>query len=406
MLSSKPRAATVSAVSALTCLQISKKTFESVLGPLQNIIEDDQKRRESKGRKVMRKASIQQKGTAIQDIATSSHFDFKFVGTWNIDDTNFTNDVSIVRHARGKEFNMRRFNKCNTKNQNQGASALRSKTIMTLRQDSNRCISDILATYVDENCLWMLLGGLHSVMCMNFDELILEADGGQVLSEDNAKFYAGCMVNAIESLHSQNILYRMIDSQCIGVDTNGYLVLYDFLLAKDLSQDPRTTTLCGSKEYFAPEQVSSGNGHSLPVDLWALGILICELMNGSTPFQSDDIADGGEKGMYDRIIAHKPNTLSLQSASKECVDFVNKLVVPAEKKRLKHKKLGSHAWFKSFDFDGLKRGTLPAPFADVLQKRMENLYSGRNGEGKTSSKGRSKVTTVPYLGDSDWFDGF
>ena len=81
-----------------------------------------------------------------------------------------------------------------------------------------------------------------------------EADGGQVLSEVNARFYAGCMVSALESLHAANILYRMIDSQQIGVDLNGYLVLYDFMLAKDVSEDARTSTLCGAKEYFAPEQ--------------------------------------------------------------------------------------------------------------------------------------------------------
>ena len=334
-------------------------------------------------------------------------FFIQFLGTWALDDSNFTHDISVVRHARGKEFTMKRFNKCNVQNQNLSDSIIRSKEIMTLREsaESNRCISDLLATYVDENCLWMLLGGSHPVMCMHFDELMLEADGGQVLSETNAKFYAGCMVGALESLHSTSVLYRMIDSQCIGVDMNGYLVLYDFTLACDLSSDTRTTTLCGSKEYFAPEQVSSGNGHSLPVDLWALGIFICELMNGRTPFQSDDIADGGEKGMYDRIIAHQSNTLSLQQASKECVDFVNKLVVPDEKKRLVASKLSKHKWFNQFDFDALKRGAMPAPFADVVQKRMENLYAGKDKDGKKAKK-RSKVTSVPFLQDSSWFDEF
>lgn len=70
------------------------------------------------------------------------------------------------------------------------------------------------------------------------------------------------------------------------------------------------------------------------------------------------------------------NTLSLQQASKECVDFVNKLVVPDEKKRLVASKLSKHKWFNQFDFDALKRGAMPAPFADVVQKRMENLYAG------------------------------
>jgi CRP-like cAMP-binding protein len=167
LLSNNPRAASVIAVSALTCLQISREAFENVLGPLASLIEEDQKRRESRGRKVTRKASIQVKGNLIQDIQQSSHFDYSFVDTWFADGGGFTNDVSIVRHNRGKEFNMRRFNKCNVKNQNLSSKVLRCKELMAslgASNNSNRNIADLLATYVDENCLWMLLGGSVPVM--------------------------------------------------------------------------------------------------------------------------------------------------------------------------------------------------------------------------------------------------
>lgn len=181
------------------------------------------------------------------------------------------------------------------------------------------------------------------------------------------------------------------------------------MLAKDLSEDPRTSTLCGSKEYFAPEQVSSGNGHALPVDIWQLGIFVYELINGSTPFSSDNVQDGGEKGMYDRIIAHKSGSLTAgEGISKQCLDFINKLVVQNEKKRLPASKLSKHAWFADFDFDALKNGTMVAPFVDIVESKQKQLYAGRSGrgEGKSSKGGKTKVTTVPYLGDPDWFEGF
>ena len=81
------------------------------------------------------------------------------------------------------EFNMRRFNKCNVNNHNLNESVLRCKSIMSSMKLSNRGIADLLATYVDENCLWMLLGGAIPVLTMSFDDLMHEADGGQVLSE-------------------------------------------------------------------------------------------------------------------------------------------------------------------------------------------------------------------------------
>ena len=84
------------AVSGLTCLQISRKAFEDVLGPLQSLMEDDQKRRESKGRKVTRKASIQMKGSTINDITNSSHFDYQFLGTLKIEKLKFSKVCTIL----------------------------------------------------------------------------------------------------------------------------------------------------------------------------------------------------------------------------------------------------------------------------------------------------------------------
>jgi len=38
-------------------------------------------------------------------------------------------------------------------------------------------------------------------------------------------------------------------------------------------------TNCGTPAYISPE-VIMGVGHGFEVDIWALGVLICELVNG------------------------------------------------------------------------------------------------------------------------------
>ena len=129
----------------------------------------------------------------------------------------------------------------------------------------------------------------------------------------------------------------------------------------------------------------------------------------TVPREHDDPAAGGEKGMYDRIIAHKSGSLEIPGASKECNDFVNKLMHQDEKKRMTAAKLAKHSWFKNsaVDFNALNRGEVPAPFTDIVAKNNEAVYQGKMGAGESkSSRGANKVASVPYLGDPEWFESF
>jgi len=62
---------------------------------------------------------------------------------------------------------------------------------------------------------------------------------------------------------------------------DGHVKLIDFGLAQELSQADgyRTFTNCGTPAYIAPE-VIQGIGHGIMADVWSLGVLICDLING------------------------------------------------------------------------------------------------------------------------------
>lgn len=45
--------------------------------------------------------------------------------------------------------------------------------------------------------------------------------------------------------------------------------------------------LAGTPEYLAPEIITRA-GHSFEVDLWTLGILIFEMLNGKPPFEHSE----------------------------------------------------------------------------------------------------------------------
>merc|ERR1712066_245089 len=70
------------------------------------------------------------------------------------------------------------------------------------------------------------------------------------------------------------------------LDSQGYLKLCDFGLAKQLDSSMRTFSVVGTAFYMAPE-VIKGHGHGLEADIWSLGVMFYEMVCGCFPFGND-----------------------------------------------------------------------------------------------------------------------
>lgn len=86
-----------------------------------------------------------------------------------------------------------------------------------------------------------------------------------------------------------NIIFRDLKPENILLDKEGHVKLIDFGFSKqlmDINTD-RTFTNCGTPGYAAPE-VMMRIGYSYKADIWSLGILICEMVGGFTPFVGEN----------------------------------------------------------------------------------------------------------------------
>jgi serine/threonine protein kinase len=98
------------------------------------------------------------------------------------------------------------------------------------------------------------------------------------------------VVDAIAYVHSHGVIHRDIKSNNIKIGTQGQVKLLDFGIAKGGASPMLTQTgsVIGTLEYLSPEQLSTGHADERS-DIWALGVLLYEMMTGHVPFEAQTI---------------------------------------------------------------------------------------------------------------------
>lgn len=90
---------------------------------------------------------------------------------------------------------------------------------------------------------------------------------------------------ALDHLHSKGILHRDIKPENILLDKHNNAKLCDFGWSVMVDkEEPQRETFCGTLEYIAPEMYSGG-AYDEKADIWALGILLYEMLHGTSPFK-------------------------------------------------------------------------------------------------------------------------
>ena len=96
------------------------------------------------------------------------------------------------------------------------------------------------------------------------------------------------IVSAIAAAHQNRIIHRDIKPQNILIDKEGNVKITDFGIAVALSDTSltQTNTLLGSVHYLSPEQARGGMA-TTQTDIYALGIVLYELLTGKVPFDGE-----------------------------------------------------------------------------------------------------------------------
>ncbi len=121
----------------------------------------------------------------------------------------------------------------------------------------------------------------------------LKARLGQPLPPREALEIIRQVALGLEVAHRAGIVHRDVKPANILFRKDGTPVLSDFGIAKRLTVDQELTStgvFLGSPNYMAPEQAQQGavDGRA---DIYALGVLLCEMLTGAKPYQSDSVLE-------------------------------------------------------------------------------------------------------------------
>lgn len=139
--------------------------------------------------------------------------------------------------------------------------------------------------------------------------------------EETTRFFVACLVAGLEYVHDKNIIHRDIKPENLVIESDGYLRITDFGIARVWREDNAQDT-SGTPGYMAPEVMCRQN-HTCSVDYFAVGVIAYECMFGRRPYLGKS-----RKEIRDHILSKqvqiRRNEIPL-GWSVEAADFINRV---------------------------------------------------------------------------------